>query len=291
MPRHSPGPTGRPHDSPGQRPGSLEARNATNGRAHNAPSIGGPPRPNRSAVARDDQAQRLYHGRCSPPRHRCICRNTPCSSMTLDPEIRRQLETFHVTYDLNDSAHRTVLECLEFEPPRPAVEAASRSRSWAKLTSRPMLPMADYQAAIDDLISRDLLWEIDADRQASIADYLAASPALGPTDRLPDVGTLEISVHLANLMDDFWSNVDAERPGVTWSRDWQTDKRHLIYSPTHKGCFNFLREELTVDDELLDANPPTDLQWLSGPSPCGPWRCQWWRKYESGFVLEVHYRS
>jgi hypothetical protein len=210
--------------------------------------------------------------------------------MTLDPEVRRQLDEFHVTYGLNGPAHRTVLNYLHFEPPRPAVEAASRSRSWAKLTCKPVLPMADYQAAIDDLIARDLLWEIDAERQASIAAFLAASPALGPIDGIPEVATLEKSVRLAKLQDDFWSNVDAERPGAHWSRDWQTDKRHLIYSPTHHGCFSFLREELAVDDELLDANPPTDLQWLSGPVPCGPWRCQWWRKYESGFVLEVHYR-
>jgi hypothetical protein len=211
--------------------------------------------------------------------------------MTLDPEVRRQLEEFRVTHGLNGPAHRTVLDYLHFEPPRPAIEGAGRSRSWAKLTCKTVLPTADYQAAIDDLIARDLLWEIDADRQASIADYLAASPALGPTDRLPDLATLQISVRLAELQDDFWSNAVEDRPGVDWSRECQTDKRHLVYSPTHRGCFSFLREELMVDEELLDSNPPTDLEWLSGPVPCGPWRFQWWRKYDSGFVLEVQYRS
>lgn len=203
--------------------------------------------------------------------------------MTNDLDVAHQLDAFHVAHGLQSPAHQTVISHLFIEPPRPAVEGARRSRGWAKLTSGHALPVADYEAAISDMMDRDLVWEIDTDKLSRIADYLNATPALGPTDGMPQLGTLQISIGFANLLDEFWANIDSERHSVYWARDWQTDKLHLIYSTTRKGCFDFLR------DELADDEPPSEMEHLAGPNPCGPWRCQWWRKYDSGHVLEVRY--
>ena len=125
---------------------------------------------------------------------------------------------------------------------------------------------------------------MDADKQSLIADYLRTTPALGPTDGMPELGTLQISLRFANLLDELWADIDCERPGVIWSSDWISEKLHLIYSPNRKGCLDFLRDELVEDEEY-----PIDIEHISGPNPCGPWRCQWWQKYESGHVLEVRY--
>jgi hypothetical protein len=204
--------------------------------------------------------------------------------MKPNPDVKRQLDAFHVNHKLQDEAHRTVISYLLMESPCPPAEGARRSRGWAKLTCRTALPLSNYEAAITDMIERGLAWEIDTEKQSLIADYLRATPALGPTDGMPELGTLQISIRFANLLDEFWANIVDERPGVVWARDWQSNKRHLIYSPARLGCFDFLRMELGDDEETS-----IDIEQLSGPNPCGPWRCQWWRKYESGYVLEVTY--
>ena len=204
--------------------------------------------------------------------------------MPLDSDLARQLDVFNLTHKLQEVAHQTMLSYLFIEPPRAAVEAAQRSLDWAKLTRKPVQSVADYEFAISDMIDRDLIWVIDANKQSLIADYLDADPALGPTDGIPDLDTLQITIRFANLLDDLWANLDCERPGVIWSRDCQSDHLHLIYSSTRKQCLEFLREELSADDD--DA---VHIEHVSGPKPCGPWRCNWWHNYKSGYVLEVHY--
>lgn len=204
--------------------------------------------------------------------------------MTRNAGLARQLNAFYVALKLQSPAHQTVISHLLIEPPRPAVEGARRARAWAKQTLKPVLTVSDYESAISDMLDRDLIWQIDPGKLSHIADHISASPALGPTEGLPECGTLQISVRFAHLLDDFWARFDCERPGVICARDWQSDKLHLIYSPTHDGCIEFLREELPVDDDY-----PSGIEKLSGPDPCGAWRCQWWRKYDSGYVLEVCY--
>ena len=203
--------------------------------------------------------------------------------MPNDPDVARQLDAFYVAHALEGTAHQTVIDYLLIEPPRLVIEGARRSRGWAKATCGNSLPLSEYEAAISDMMDRDLAWKIDPDKLSLIADFLTATPALGPTDGMPELGTLQISIHFANLLDQLWANVDSERPSVYWARDWQSDNLHLIYSPTRKGCIDFLR------DELADDEPSSDIERLSGPNPCGPWRCQWWRRYGSGHVLEVRY--
>jgi hypothetical protein len=204
--------------------------------------------------------------------------------MTPDPDVARHIEAFNVAHNLQQAAHQTVISYLLIEPPRPAVEAARRSRGWAKHTCKVVQTVSDYEAAISDMMSRGLLWEIDDNKRSLISEYLDATPALGPIDGMPEIGTLQMSIHLASLLDELWSGIDCERPGVIWACDWQSDKVDRIYSPTRKGCLDFLRDGLADDGEFS-----REIQQLSGPHPCGPWRCQWWRKYESGHVLEIRY--
>jgi len=203
--------------------------------------------------------------------------------MTSDSELARHFESFNTAHRLQDSAHQTVISYLLIEPPRPATEAARRCRGWAKDTCQTVQAVSDYESAISDMMSRDLVWKIDNVKQSLIADYLAADPSLGPTNGLPEIGTLQISIRFAKLLDEFWAITGRERPGILWSRDWQTDKMHTIYSPTRQHSFDFLR------DELADNGDAQKIESVAGPKPCGPWRCHWWHKYNSGFSLEVRY--
>lgn len=204
--------------------------------------------------------------------------------MALNSDVARHLDAFNITHNIRDLAHQTVISHLLIEPPRLASEGAARSRSWAKLTCKPVLSVSDYQAAMSDMIARDLIGVIDENKQAAISDYLAAAPAIGSVDGMPNIGTLQISTRFAKLLDELWASFGCSRPGVVWSRDWPSGKSASVYSPTRKGCFDFLRMELDVDEEN-----PTEIESLSGPTTCGPWRCKWWHRFESGFVLDVRY--
>lgn len=95
--------------------------------------------------------------------------NGPVPEPTDDSDYFRQLNTFRAAHDL-ESEHWTVLSYLLVEPPRPAVNAASNARNWAKVTCDPIQTVPEYQAAIVDMIDRDLVWEIDTRNQSLIND-------------------------------------------------------------------------------------------------------------------------
>ncbi len=197
-----------------------------------------------------------------------------------DSDYLRQLGAFRAAHNL-ESAHWIVLSYLLVEPPRPAVKAASNARNWAKATCEPIQTVPEYQEAILDMIDRDLVWEIDARKQSLISEYLDADPAHGPTSGLPEAGTLQISIRMAQLLDDFWAGVKRQRSTVLCSSDWQTDRLQIVYGLTRQHCWNYLRDEL--------CNGVDEIEYVAGPNPCGPWRCDWWHKNETGFVLEMKY--
>src|SRR5262245_35489487 len=134
--------------------------------------------------------------------------------MTPDPDFARHIDAFNVAHKLQDSAHRTVVSYLLVEPPRPAREAARRSRGWANDTCGVVQNECEYESAILDMMDRDLLWQIDDRNQSLISNYLDATPALGPTEGMPEIGTLQISIRFANLLEELWAGINCERPGV-----------------------------------------------------------------------------
>ena len=177
------------------------------------------------------------------------------------------------------SAHETVLSYLHYEGSRPAVEAASRARSWAGHICRPRHAVLDYNSAIDDMLNRDLLWVIDEFKQAEIEQFVASPPATGPIDMMPPVGTLQFSIRLARLMDEFWAASDSPRPACIYSPLYLPDNSIRIYSNLAENCVQFVSEECMIAPES------TNRTWT--PLACGPWRDEWWRLYETGYVLNV----
>ena len=176
-------------------------------------------------------------------------------------------------------AHETLLSYLHFEGARPATEAPSRARSWAGRTCRPKQRVDEYESAIDDMLNRDLLWVIDESKRFAIEQYIAVPSAIGPIDNLPPVDTLQFSVRLANLMDEFWAAANSPRPACISSPHYLPDDSINIYSDSADNCIQFVSESGMIDDNFAGRT------WT--PVPCGPWRDEWWRLYESGFVLAV----
>ena len=176
-------------------------------------------------------------------------------------------------------AHETLLSYLYFEGTRPASEAPVRAQSWAGNTCRTKQGIEEYQFAIDDLLNRDLFWVIDESKQSAIEQHIHAPAAIGPIDIMPAVDTLQFSVRLAVLMDEFWADASSDRPASVYSPHYLTDDSIDIYSNSPENCIQFVNESGMVRDDSIGR------AWA--PKRCGPWRDQWWRLYQSGFVLNV----
>ena len=177
------------------------------------------------------------------------------------------------------TAHQTLLSYLHFEGARPAKEAPARARSWAGYTGRPVQGLNEYEFAIDDMLARDLLWIVDSEKQTEIDQFVSNPKAIGPIDIMPPIGTLQYSVRLANLFDKFWGASNCSRPTCVNSPQYLTDNSINVYSVSAEDCLQFIHESGMIEAHSLGRN------WT--PTSCGPWRDQWWRFYDSGFILKV----
>ena len=176
-------------------------------------------------------------------------------------------------------SHETVLAYLHYEGSRPAVEAASRARSWAGHICLTRLAISEYKSAIDDMLNRDLLWVIDESKQLKIEQFVASPAAAGPIDVMPPIGSLQFSIRLARLMDEFWATSDSPRPTCIYSPLYLPDNSIEIYSNLAENCVQFVSEDCMIAPESANQT------WA--PLACGPWRDTWWRLYETGYVLHV----
>ena len=177
------------------------------------------------------------------------------------------------------TAHQTVLSYLHFEGARPYDEAASRSRGWASHTGKPIQATKEYRDAISDMESRNLLWNIDKEKLSAIRDFISDPKAIGPIEIMPPIRTLQFSVNLVTMLDEYWAKSEIERSGCIYSPHYLPDGSINVYSLKHENCLNFIH-----DSGMLS---PTAKQQSWHPEPCGAWRDQWWCFYERGFVLAI----
>ena len=182
-----------------------------------------------------------------------------------------------------DIAQQTILHHLCYEPPRLAIHAAENARLWAGYTRFPVLELDDYKDALADLVDREFVVSIDHDAQSEIQEYMDSDPAHGSTHAMPSLGTLQYTIRYARLLDGFTRNNQYDY-GPTWSIEWQSDKHEFVYGTSRQECFNYLRDELSDDSDESD-----EIERVSGPVHCGPWRTKWWFKYSDGYILEVFY--
>jgi hypothetical protein len=149
------------------------------------------------------------------------------------------------------------------------------------LTTKYVFSIDDYAAAIAALIHLDLVTEISVDKLQNIIDYLKADPAIGPINGTPAIGTFQFSVRYVRLLQTYLQ-YHGNGFDETWIYEMFSDERQVVYGTTRRNCLEFLRDQLSPKDD----DWKTILQ-IRGPFPCGPWRSDWWSKYESGHTIEL----
>ncbi len=189
-------------------------------------------------------------------------------------------DTLNASLKLN-SAQKTVLSFLFYEPPRPASDAAKNSRRWATLTTKHVLAIDDYDRAVSELFDRDLICKIDDQSLELINEYFASDPAHGPLNGMPPKGSLQYSIRYAHTLE-CYLNEHGDGFDRTWAYDVLTDERQIVYGTTHLNCMEFLRDQLSSEDEEWKT-----ISKIAGPFECGPWRLDWWSKYSHGFKIEI----
>jgi hypothetical protein len=137
---------------------------------------------------------------------------------------------------------------------------------------------AQRRAALAACLARRWLQVIDAPALARIAEELRDGRILGPIYGLPGIGGVDFTHAGAELWRRFCRTRSSGR-GVPFA---YTDTVHIKtarYFRTRAAAVAAIAE---VDEDHAIT--------VTGPTPIGPWRAQWWRRFPEGYRLDIEER-
>ena len=135
------------------------------------------------------------------------------------------------------------------------------------------------RAALTDCLAKGWLRVIDESALAAIRGDLRAGGFLGPVYRLPPIGS-----------------VDFTRTGVElWLRycdlSWPKKRSPSAYiDVVHEKTARYFPSRAAAVAEVEIAGKEDDVVSITGPSPTGPWRAQWWRRFPEGYRIDIEQR-
>jgi hypothetical protein len=137
----------------------------------------------------------------------------------------------------------------------------------------------ECRVALAACFAKGWLRVLDDAALARIVDELRAGGFLGPIYGLPEVEGVDFTPAGAELWQRFcdWRRPDVRRSSVF------TDVVHCKYS-------RFFRTEAAALTGIAEIRNPDDPVSITGPSPIGPWRVQWWRRFPKGYRIDVEER-
>lgn len=133
------------------------------------------------------------------------------------------------------------------------------------------------QAALADCLAKGWLQVLDDAALADIAALLKAGNIIGPVYRLPHVGRVDFTQAGANR----------------WFRIRDRD------GPAEPFAFTDVVREMTARYFTTRAAAEAEAEWARGeeetaavsdPTPTGPWRAQWWRRFAQGYRIDIEER-
>lgn len=132
----------------------------------------------------------------------------------------------------------------------------------------------EFKEALDSCIDKGWLQIIDAASLKKITEEINREQLLGPVYGLPAVGTVDFTSTGADL----WLN-----------RNTNEHRRSFAYTDVvHKRISRYYRDKDLAQSDVAEttalANPRRSV---SGPIAIGPWRAQWWRRYNEGFRVDI----
>jgi hypothetical protein len=102
---------------------------------------------------------------------------------------------------------------------------------------------------------------------------------LGPIyGGLPDVGCVDFTDAGADL----WLRLCERREPTTWP---------VTYTDVvHEKTTHYFRTAAAAVAAIEDRRRPDDTVIITGPTPIGPWRAQWWRRFPASYRIEIEER-
>jgi hypothetical protein len=177
----------------------------------------------------------------------------------------------------------TILRLLALEPPRPAGDLSDNARLWAREFQHPRASVEHYTKRAQLLLARGLIQVVDEQAIESIRKKLAEDPAIEPAPwTLPSIGTMQLTWAGAELMGAFTHHLFGVRSRTCWTRNDVSQDHFQLIGPSLDNVLEALGEQLA--DEVSRAK----INRLEGPVKCGPWRPNWWEKFDEGFVIDVY---
>ncbi|QDU96924.1 hypothetical protein Pla8534_47470 [Lignipirellula cremea] len=148
---------------------------------------------------------------------------------------------------------------------------------WSKGLGLALESPESYTLAFQSLLDRRLVQIIDESSQKAIRQYLAADPTLGPTEGVPELGTVHFT--LAGLA--LWQKI---RPSRGTPSRGNYEFEGLL--ATHEYHGNGRTTWSMYFCQAIRWAREGDLIRIPVPVPVGPWRCRWWQKLPSGFRVD-----
>lgn len=134
------------------------------------------------------------------------------------------------------------------------------------------------RAALTICFDKDWLQIIDESALAKIADYIRANHLLGPIYGLPQLGTVDFTSTGAALWQQIVSHNSNDRPPFAYT------------DVVHEKSSRYFRTKANAIAEIDLVRADDDFATVSEPIPIGPWRAQWWRRFPTGYRVEIEER-
>jgi hypothetical protein len=136
----------------------------------------------------------------------------------------------------------------------------------------------ECRAALAACLARGWLQVIDEPALARITDELREGRFIGPIYGLPPMGAVDFSCAGAEL----WQRLCGRRD--------PTPPPFAFTDVVHSKSTRYFRTRIAALREVEEASKEDGDVTVVGPSPIGPWRAQWWRRFPEGYRIDIEAR-
>jgi hypothetical protein len=146
----------------------------------------------------------------------------------------------------------------------------------------PTATEGECRVALARCLANGWVQVIDEAARTAIADDLKKSKVLGPIyGALPDLGCVDFTEVGAGLLRQLHAR-------------WPSSNEPVVYSTVvRRKVAHFFRTSAAADSAIQERCRRNEVAAIIGPTPIGPWRAQWWRRFLDGYRVDIQeqYRS
>jgi hypothetical protein len=144
----------------------------------------------------------------------------------------------------------------------------------------PVVTEEECRAALGACLAKGWLQVVDEPARAKIADLLRVGGVIGPIyGGLPEVGCVD------------FTDAGADLSRCLRKRSFPGKGPPFAYTDVvHEKTAEYCRARAAAVAAAETAREGDFVVSVTGPSPIGPWRAQWWRRFSEGYRIDVEER-